>query len=99
MKWLIILLLILVVIALVAYRYRNQLRTAWFMYQAFRKMRQKMQPAEKQVETRTRTGDSELVRCPKCNKWVAMEEAVKLKSNYYCSLNCLEESVTIKRPA
>lgn len=98
MKWLIILLLLVVLALIVAWRYRRQIQTAWFMYQAFKRMRQNAKPpAEKQVEPKTRSGDTELVRCPKCLKWIPKDEAVKLKSDYYCSLACLEESVTFNR--
>jgi hypothetical protein len=99
MKWLIILLLLLVLAAVIAWQYRRQLMTAWFMYQAFRKMRKRMKPPaqDKQVEPKSRSGDTELVRCPKCQKWMAKEDAVKLKSDYFCSLACLEESVTFNR--
>lgn len=98
MKWLIILFLLFLLVAIVAWQYRRQLMTAWFMYQTFRKMRKRMKPPnEKQVEPKTRSGDTELVRCPKCQKWMAKEDGVKLKSDYFCSLACLEESVTFNK--
>lgn len=98
MKWIIILLLLIALVLVIAWRYRKQIQTAWFMYQAFRRMRQQMKPpAERQVEPKTRSGDTELVRCPKCQKWMAKDDAVKLKADYYCSLSCLEESVTFNR--
>ena len=98
MKWLIILVLLVALVLVVAWHYRKQLQTAWFMYQAFKRMRQNMKPpAEKQVEPKTRSGDTELVRCPKCQKWIPKDDAVKLKSDYFCSLTCLEESVSFNR--
>ncbi|REJ78573.1 MAG: hypothetical protein DWQ47_03745 [Acidobacteria bacterium] len=100
MKWLIILLLFLVLIAVVAWYFRKYLQSAWFLYQTFRRMRKQMRPPqEKQVEPKSRSGDTELVRCPKCNKWTPKEEAVKLKSDFFCSLTCLEESVTFNKRA
>jgi len=96
MKWLVLLVIILVAIALVAYRYRKQVRTAWIMYQTFRKFKQHVKPKQKQVPKKQPSKDTPLVRCPKCNKWTPQDEAVKLKANFYCSLNCMEESVTFK---
>ncbi len=97
MKWLIILLLFLILLAVVVYRYRKHIQTAWFMWQTYRKFRQQMKPPKKQVEKQTRSNDTQLVRCPKCNKWTPQGEAVKLKSNFYCSLTCLEESVSFNK--
>lgn len=97
MKWLIILLLIAVVIAMVVYRYRKHIQTALFMWRTFRNLKKQAKPKQqKQVPKRDTSKDSELVRCPKCNKWTPKEDSVKLKSKYYCSLVCLEESITVK---
>jgi hypothetical protein len=84
-------------IAIIAYRYRKHLQTAYFMWQTFRKFRRQMKPPEKQVEKKTRGGDTQLVRCPKCSKWTPQEEAVKLKQSFYCTLRCLEESVQFNK--
>lgn len=99
MKWIIVLLVILAAIALVVYRYRKQIQTGWMMWQAFRKLKQQMKPkqAPKTVEKTSRSKDSELVRCPKCNKWTPKEDAVKLKSNYFCSHACMEESLSFNK--
>lgn len=97
MKWILLIVIILAVIALIAYKYRKHLQTAWFMWQAFRKFRQQMKPPQKKVEQKTRSADTQLVRCPKCNKWTPQDEAVKLKSNFYCSINCLEKSVSFNK--
>ena len=98
MKWLIILALVLLLIGIILWRYKKHIQTAWFMYRAFRKMRSQMKPPqEKQVEPKTKSGDTELVRCPKCQKWIPKDDAVKLKSDFYCSLVCLEESVTFQK--
>ncbi len=96
MKWIIILLLILVLVAMIVYRYRQHLQTAWFMWRTFRKFQQQVKPAQKQVPKKDTSRDTELVRCPKCNKWTPRSEAVKLKADYYCSLPCLEESISVK---
>lgn len=98
MKWLIILLIILIVIGLIAYRYRKQLQTAYIMYQTYKRFREQTKPkSQPQVEKKTRSNDTELVRCPKCNKWTPQDEAVKLKSNFYCSLSCMEQSVSFNK--
>jgi len=98
MKWLIILALLILLVAVVAWHFRKYIQSAWFGYRTIRRMRQQTRPPqEKQVETKSRTGDTELVRCPKCEKWVPKEDAVKLKSDFYCSLACLEESMTFNR--
>ena len=68
------------------------------MWQTFRKFQQQMKPktkTKKQVSKKTKSADSQLVRCPKCNKWTPQDDAVKLKSNYYCSLSCMEESISV----
>ncbi len=95
MKWLIILVLIAVLIAMIVYRYRKHIQTALFMWRTYRNFQQQAKPRQKQVPRKDTSKDSELIRCPKCNKWTSQEDAVKLKSNYYCSLTCLEESITI----
>ncbi len=94
-EWLVVLLVILIVAAIIAYRYRKQIQTAWIMYQTFRKFRQQTKPKQKkQVPKQNASKDTQLVRCPKCNKWTPQEEAVKLKSNYYCSHTCMENSLS-----
>ncbi len=95
MKWLIILVLIAVLIAMIVYRYRKHIQTALFMWRTYRSFQQQAKPKQKQVPRKDTSKDSELIRCPKCNKWTSQADAVKLKSNYYCSLTCLEESITI----
>lgn len=97
MEWLIVILVIAAFAAYLIYRYRKQIRTAIMMYRAFRQMRQQMKPTKKQVEPKARTRDTELVRCAKCGTWIPKDEAVKLKSQLFCSLACLEESVTVRR--
>lgn len=98
MKWLLILGLIVLLIAVVAWHFRKYIQSAWFIYMTYRKMRQRMNPApEKQVAPKPDRAETELVRCPTCGKWISMSEAVKLKSNYFCSLACLEQSVAVDR--
>lgn len=99
MKWLIILGLILLLIAVVAWHFRKHIQSAWFIYQTFRKMRQMRPPAaaDKPLEPKQSPANTELVRCPKCNKWTPKDEAVKLKSDFFCSLACLEETMAFNR--
>lgn len=98
MEWIIVLLVILAVLGLVAYRYRRQIQTAYVMWLTYRKIRQQMKPppnvGQKKVEVKNKSNDTELVRCPKCSKWTPQSEAVKLKSNYYCSHSCMEQSMS-----
>ncbi len=96
MKWLLLLIILAAVVLYLVYRYRKHLQTAWFMYKTFRRMRSQASAAQKQVPQRDTAADTELLQCPKCGKWSAKEDAVKLKSHFYCSLDCLEESVAQK---
>ncbi|NNE66147.1 MAG: hypothetical protein HKN33_06235 [Pyrinomonadaceae bacterium] len=97
MKWLVVLLILAAVIAYVIYRYRKHLQTAWFMYRTFRQMRKRTQAArQKQVPERDTSQATELTPCPKCGKWTAKEDGVKLKGDYFCSLTCLEETMAEK---
>lgn len=66
------------------------------MYQTFRRFKQQVKPSQKQVSKKNSSKETHLVRCPKCSKWTPQDEAVKLKSNFYCSLSCLEQSVSFK---
>jgi len=96
MKWLIILVLVLVLIAIIAYRFRKQLQTVYLMWLTIRRLRKQVKPAQKQVPKRDTAKDTPLVRCSKCDKWTPQDEAVKLKSNFYCSHTCMEESLILK---
>jgi hypothetical protein len=96
-EWIVVLGVILAVIGLAVYRYRKHLQTAWIMYQTFRKFKQQVKPKQKQVSKKQSSKDAQLVRCPKCNKWIPQDEAVKLKANFYCSLSCMEQSVSFTK--
>lgn len=97
MKWLLILFLILALIGYLVYRYRKYVQTALFMYRTMRTMKKQAGAQQKQVPPRDTSKDSELVRCPKCGKWASKIDAVKLKSDFYCSHSCMEESIMAKR--
>ncbi len=96
--WIIIIFFVLALIALavVAYRFRQHLQTGWFMLKTYRQFRKNAKPAKKVIEN-TAKSDAPLIKCAKCHKWVPQDQAVKLKANYFCSHNCLEESFTAKR--
>ncbi|NNE99696.1 MAG: hypothetical protein HKN25_11815 [Pyrinomonadaceae bacterium] len=96
-EWIVVILVILALIGLVIYKYRRQLQTGWVMWQTFRRLKQQMKPKQKSVETKSRSTDTQLVRCPKCNKWTPQEDSVKLKSNYFCSHACMEESLSFNK--
>lgn len=93
MKWIIILLLIAVVLVLIANRYRQQIRTAIYLWRMFRKMRQMSKTDEKQIEKKDANESVPLVRCAKCGTWTAQSNALNLRSkDFYCSTKCLENA-------
>ncbi len=97
MKWLLVLLIIAAVIGYFIYRYRKHIQTALFMYRTFRRMKKQASTVQqKQVPVRDTSQDSELVRCPKCAKWIGKQDGVKLKGDFFCSLECLEETMAAK---
>ena len=92
--WILLTLLILVLVAAaaVAFRYRRHIQGAWLMWNTFRRMKKQASPKKKEVGEKAGSGNSLLVSCAKCGNWVPQNDAVKLKSNFYCSHRCLEES-------
>lgn len=99
MNWILWILLTLFILSListtiVAFRYRRQIQTGWLMWSTFRKMKKQTAPKQKNIEKTGNSQNSPLVRCSKCEKWIPQDDAVKLKSNFYCSHRCLEESFT-----
>lgn len=96
MRWLLILLILVLVAIYFAYRYKKHLQTAWFMYQTFRRLKKNANASKQQMPASNPSTDTELTMCPKCGKWAAKEDSVKLKSEYYCSLACMEESMAQK---
>jgi formylmethanofuran dehydrogenase subunit E len=101
MEWILWIFLAFFVLSLISttiavIRYRRQLQTAWLMFNTFRKLKQKTKPKQKNIETKANASDSPLVRCSKCQKWTPQDSAVKLKSNFFCSHNCMEKSFAVK---
>ena len=96
MSWtwilLIIFLIYLAFMAFMVYRYRKYLQTGWFMLKAYRQLKQTTKPKTKTITDKPKTSDSPLVHCAKCQKWTSQDEAVKLKTNYFCSHSCMEKS-------
>ena len=82
----------LIAAGITALRYRRQIQTGWIMFRTFRQMKKKVKPQPGNIPERTQTSDSPLVRCSKCQKWTPQDGAVKLKSNYFCSHSCMEQS-------
>ena len=96
MKWLILLGIIFIALALVAYRYRAQIKMAIYVWRMFRKMRQASKTDEKQIEKKGDSKDVALVRCAKCGTWIPQVKALKLRSGInYCSANCMETMANI----
>ena len=92
---LIILALVLVAAGVVAYRYRQQIKAGWLMWRTFRNFRKQAKTGQKNIETKSTSSGSPLARCPKCGKWTPQDDAVKIKSNYFCSHQCMEESFKV----
>ncbi len=95
MKWLIVIGIFVLGFGYIFYRFRNQIKTAYMMWYAFRQLRGQIKSNQpKGMDKPKHTGNEELIHCPTCGKWVSKSEAVKLKSKYYCSLQCMENSLT-----
>lgn len=97
MKWLILLILFAVLIAVIARRYRRQIRAGIEILNMFREVRRQMKPpAEKQqIRPPSAKTDVQLVRCARCGKWINESAALNLRSKtFYCSARCMERSVS-----
>jgi hypothetical protein len=91
MKWLILLGLIIVLIAIIAIRYRQQIKMAIYVWRMFRKFRQTGKTENKQIEKQENSKDTALVRCAKCGTWIPQATALNLRSGTkFCSTACLE---------
>lgn len=96
MKWIILLILVAALIAVVAVRYRQQIKMAIYVYRMFRKMRQVGKTDEKQIEKTETAADVALVRCAKCGTWTPQNNSLKLRSgSRYCSTACLETAAKV----
>ena len=96
MKWLILLGLVIVLVAIVAVRYREQIKMAIYVWRMFRKMRRTGAAEEKQIDKQENTKESALVRCAKCGVWIPQNQSLSLRSGIqYCSTACLEKTAHI----
>ena len=96
MKWLILLALLFAAAALIAVRYRRQIKMAIYVWQMFRKMKQVGKAGEKRIEKPADAKDIALVRCAKCGTWIPQNKALNLRSaNRYCSTVCLETAAKV----
>ncbi len=96
MKWLILLGLLLVLLAIIATRFRQQIKMAIYVWRMFRKMRQVGKSVEKPIEKIENPKDAALVRCAKCGTWIPQNKALNLRSGiYYCSKICLEITASV----
>lgn len=96
MKWLILLGLFIILIAIIALRFRQQIKMAIYVWRMFRKMRQVGKTDEKRIEKQTDAKDIALVRCAKCGTWIPNNKALNLRSgNRYCSTTCLETAAKV----
>lgn len=96
MKWIILLILLLFLFAMIAVRYRRQIRTGIEIWKMFRQMRSGIKPEKKQFEKTETAKDAALVRCARCGTWVPQGKALNLRSKiFYCSTVCIEKSVKV----
>lgn len=94
MKWLIILALFILLAMIIATRFRRQIQTSLYVWKMFKKMRQSDNSGEKQINQSNNSKDVPLIRCAKCGIWVPPKNALNLRSKtYYCSANCMQQSV------
>jgi hypothetical protein len=90
-KVLVVLLLLLFLLAMIATRYRRQIKMGIEVFKAFRKMREGA-PNASRIEKREDLSNAPLVKCIKCGTWVPQPKAMKLGRNTYCSAVCVERS-------
>lgn len=96
MKWLILLGLLVVLAAIIAARYRQQIKTAIYVWRMFRKMRRAGAAEDKQIDKQENQKDVALVRCAKCGVWIPQNKSLSLRSgSRYCSTACLEKTAQI----
>jgi len=96
MKWLILLGLVIILLAIIAVRFRSQIKMGIYVWRMFRKMRQAGKSGEKQIEKRENSKHAALVRCAKCGTWIPQSKALNLRSGiYYCSKICLETTAKV----
>ena len=96
MKWLILFGLLVILIAIIASRYRQQIKMAIYVWRMFRKMRRESKGEEKQIEKQESIKEAALVRCAKCGTWIPQSRALNLRSgSNYCSTVCLETTAKI----
>lgn len=97
MKWLIILGLLFIVALFIYSRYRRQIQTGLQLWRMYRQMRQASAPTEKKIDKKESGSSQQLVRCARCGKWIAPDEALKLGKNVtYCSTECMEKSARLE---
>ena len=96
MKWLILLGLLAILVAVIAMRFRQQIKMAIYVWRMFRKMRQVGKSGEKTVEKIENPKGAQLIRCAKCGTWIPQSKALNLRSGiYFCSKNCLEATAHV----
>jgi hypothetical protein len=93
-KVLVVLVLLLFLLAMIAVRYRRQIKTGIEIFKMFRQMRAGSVNAsqERQIRKQEDLANAPLVKCIKCGTWVPQPKAMKLGGNTYCSAVCVERS-------
>ncbi|MEZ5306937.1 MAG: hypothetical protein R2684_07310 [Pyrinomonadaceae bacterium] len=97
MKWILLLAILAGIVLYLVLRYKKHIQTAIFMYRTYRKMKAASRRRTESIPEARVEADTEMLKCPSCGKWIARSEAVKLKSDYFCSLQCLEEVMAASR--
>jgi hypothetical protein len=97
MKWVILFGLLVILAAVIAARYRQQIKMVIYVWQMFRKMRRASGAnEEKQIDKQENKKDAALVRCAKCGVWIPQNKSLILRSgSKYCSTTCLEKTAQI----
>lgn len=84
-------------LALVAFRYRRQVMTAFHFYRMFKKMKEMNKPSNEPQIQQKNPEDVQLVRCAKCGTWKPQNEALKFsRGTFYCSSKCVNEAMQVK---
>lgn len=88
-----IILVLLVLLALTTYRYRNQIRSVYRVWQMISSMRKMQRPETNEIGDDAKNSSGPLVNCSKCSTWVPADRALKLPGGiYFCSQKCLEKT-------
>lgn len=97
MKILLLLSIIVLIGAIVAVRYRKQIRLAVYFLRMLNKMRQSGKENQRRIEPKEPlSADSALIQCTGCKNWVAQNKSIKIgQKSFYCTHACMEKSFKV----